>query len=571
MSPESYKDRRSFRRYQCLPSKFTLTINGQRFTAELIDYSFDGIGAFIEDSPLITKNETVVDVDTDIPHLHTKGTVVWSKKTSPGITVGIKRFDFPRTGRLKDYPLADIFIGLQRNAVTGVLQLTTSAVLKKIFIRNGDVIFSTSNQKEDNLGGYLFKTRAITIEQYKSYLSAIESTGKKEGAVLVQLGYIRTQELPEIVRNLSEEIILNAFSLEDADYEFIEGPLPADEVIPLKLSAANIIYHGVKRLQNPDMVLNLLKIQNDTVLSFSEDPLDLFQDIKIDAMDKKIISCIDGKRCVSDVIAESGVKEFLVLKTLYALLSTRMIEIHGEAGDQAGFSVEDIIQEDAVEEEKEFIAKAEDLYGKYESLGYYGVLGVKKWASADEIKREYYRMAREFHPDKHFRIKSNELKGKLNSIFAYITAAYTTLSNQQKRFEYDALLANEKKPVSSMNNTETAQAKFAEGRKEFRKGNYQDAFQMFGQAVYLNNSIAEYHYYYGLSLLKLQRFKEAERSITRALERAPSNAGYLTELGYIYLSLGFPHRAKSTFEKALKINPSNARANDGISKSQESV
>ncbi len=87
---------------------------------------------------------------------------------------------------------------------------------------------------------------------------------------------------------------------------------------------------------------------------------------------------------------------------------------------------------------------------------------------------------------------------------------------------------------------------------------------MFGQAAYLDNTIADYHYYYGLALAKLQRFKEAERAINRALTHTPFNADYIAELGYIYLQLSFPHRAKSNFEKAIKIDPLNKRAIEGL-------
>lgn len=58
---------------------------------------------------------------------------------------------------------------------------------------------------------------------------------------------------------------------------------------------------------------------------------------------------------------------------------------------------------------------------------YYSTLGVGRDASADEIKQAYRRLAREHHPD----------RGGNTAKFQELQAAYDTLSNPQKRAEYD--------------------------------------------------------------------------------------------------------------------------------------
>ncbi|OGC22905.1 molecular chaperone DnaJ [candidate division WOR-1 bacterium RIFOXYB2_FULL_42_35] len=61
---------------------------------------------------------------------------------------------------------------------------------------------------------------------------------------------------------------------------------------------------------------------------------------------------------------------------------------------------------------------------------YYEVLGVSKTASADEIKRAYRKLAREFHPD------VNKETGAADK-FKEINEAYQTLSDPNKRSQYD--------------------------------------------------------------------------------------------------------------------------------------
>src|SRR5437588_11821007 len=64
---------------------------------------------------------------------------------------------------------------------------------------------------------------------------------------------------------------------------------------------------------------------------------------------------------------------------------------------------------------------------------YYGILGVKKNASAEEIRKAFRKLARKYHPDVNPSDKSAEEK------FKDINEANEVLSDPEKRKEYDEL------------------------------------------------------------------------------------------------------------------------------------
>jgi DnaJ-class molecular chaperone len=64
---------------------------------------------------------------------------------------------------------------------------------------------------------------------------------------------------------------------------------------------------------------------------------------------------------------------------------------------------------------------------------YYEILGVKKTATEEEIKKAYRNLAKKYHPDKNKGNKEAENK------FKQISEAYAVLSDKEKREQYDRL------------------------------------------------------------------------------------------------------------------------------------
>ncbi len=557
----SDKDKRRYKRYkhelQCY-----LSFKENFFNAKIIDYSIKGISFIIDGIPPIDLGSDVHFRIEDL-NIEDDGKLVWVQKFDSYMKGGIEKKSI--SGLLKHYPLADILIDLQRSEKNGILDLRNDPVIKKIYIKSGDMVFATSNRAEDHFVEFLLKTGKITIDQYYQLIDTSEKKGKSHGAVLVELGYLKPKDLIWAVRHHVEEIILSLFQWEEGIFSFIEGPVLSDKVIQLKLSVANLIYRGIKRINDPTYFNNAMPPM-DALLSYSSDPMDLFQDVNLDTTDKDILFLANGKRTIKEIISVSPLNHFQTIKTLCALFRTRIIDLKENyvAEDEIH---EDILKEPELETDHAFLEKVEDVHKKLGSTDYYSILGIEKWATLDTIKKAYYKAAKEFHPDKHLHLPSDTLKSKLNAIFSRLTEIYKILSDSNKRIEYDNRPAV--KPANlQTDNVEMAKTLFQEGKDAFRKGSHEKAKELFGRAIYLDSLVSSYYFYLGLVLEKQQKLHEAGKILNKALKLDPFNSDYLAELGHIYLQLGFNLRAKSTFQKAIRSDSSNKRAIEGMKKIQ---
>jgi tetratricopeptide (TPR) repeat protein len=487
--------------------------------------------------------------------------------------------EIPPKGSIKDVSLVKLLVFLNRNRKTGTLSLKTPLFTKNIYINAGDAIFASSTYEDDRLGEMLLKANKITVEQYDKSVELLKSSKKRQGAILVELGYLTPKDLFWGVKYQVKEIIHSMFLTDDAEYEFLEGEIPNQEVITLKMSMANLIYDGVKKIENWTRIRNEMP-DTDSVLRLSADPLSLFQGIELSSQDKKILSLIDGKKTIKEVIENSWMGSFEALKILFVLWSTGIIEqataIREEPAvaasaqaEQETMSLEEILSPLSGEEEA-LTRRIDAIYPKLGSLSMYELLDAPANADSETIRRNYYRLAKEFHPDRYFGVTDDSVKTKLTEIFDAVTKAYNILKDEKTRQEYVRSLGTGRKKEAEPATELKAEDQFKKGVDEFKRGNYWGAVDHFKWATKLTPKSAQYWSYLSLAFSKMPgKLKDAEEALLTAVKIEPFNADNYANLGLIYMKAGIRKRAHSNFEKALRIDPSNEKAKKGLAQTKE--
>ena len=233
--------------------------------------------------------------------------------------------EIPLAGSIEETGLLRILIHLNRHRKSGTLVIKTPVFTKKVFFVKGDAVFASSTYEDDRLGEMLLKAGKITMEQYDKSVELLKKTGKRQGAILVELGFLTPKDLFWGVKYQVREIIYSLFLLETAGYEFIEGDIPSNEVITLKMSIGNLIYEGIKRVDNWTRIRNEMPA-TDIVLKLSSDPASIYQDVELSQQDRKMLSLVDGRKTIKEIIDNAWMGSFEAMKTLYVLCSIGVLE-----------------------------------------------------------------------------------------------------------------------------------------------------------------------------------------------------------------------------------------------------
>jgi hypothetical protein len=355
--------------------------------------------------------------------------------------------ELPLNANIRDFGIPKIFVYLNRKRKTGTLMAKTPAFMKKVYLDKGDVIFASSTDEDDRLGETLIKMGKITLEQYNKSVELLKMTGKRQGEILVELGYLTPQDIIWGVKYQVKDIIYSLFQLKDAEYEFREGEIPSHEVITLKMSMGNLIYEGVKRINNINRILKEMPDMN-SVLKLSTDPVSLFQDIVLSSLDKKMLFMIDGRKTVKGLINSSSPNSFQVMKTLYVLWSTGILEEKEDETEKANdaVSLEDILKA-FHEEEETLIKRVDGVYSNLNMLNAGELLEIDESSDTETVKNNYYKLVKEFHPDRYLTFTEPSIKDKVIAILEAMTKAYSLLKEDDKRRDY----FNKQKLIARLN------------------------------------------------------------------------------------------------------------------------
>jgi CheY-like chemotaxis protein len=472
------------------------------------------------------------------------------------------RDDGELAGSLETFPFPALLHHLHGLRASGVLHLGCGAKRKFLQIRDGYATTVRSNAVSECLGNFLVRTGRISADAKAESLSQL-GDGRRQGEILVSMDALSEEKMSEALREQADEKLFEIFAWSDGEFFFeFGGSLQKGNGLPRR-SPANLILRGVRTRFPIDSIDAFLHEKRKRLVEPGESPFYRFQEVALDADQRRWLAGLDGTQRVSDFLHEDEE----LRRTLYALLTAGLLELRrGEGGRRPTPSPRSLPEQLAVAElevdEEEKRTELAALAERFAGSDPFQILEVDKTSSEEEVRVAYDRLAERTHPD-HVASSSEAVRRLAEQVFRRVADAYEILSDPRRRQEY--MLDRQREARAEVERDESRRA--LEGEMEFQKGetalgqrNFQTALHHFGQALELYPEDGEYHAHYGWTLHmlhpdSLQIAEEAIEHVKRGIKLARDREKPYLFMGRLCKATGRPEAAEKMFGRAVRIQP----------------
>ncbi|MFN0253843.1 MAG: DUF4388 domain-containing protein [Kofleriaceae bacterium] len=356
--------------------------------------------------------------------------------TSPGTwDTAIKERGLPDQGEVVR-GLSDAAMLLAKmfaQASTGRIGFRREDTEKVVYFDQGRPVFASSSERRDRMGELLVREGKITASQYERCQAVVAESGRRMGEILVDFGYLKRRELLPAVRRHVEDIVYSLFGWDRGTYHIVLEETPSAERIRLSRHPAALILEGIRRKLDRSSLERLIGSPSTVVEVPDRERLGGIINLGDLAPEERgALAAFDAQSDLSTVARAAGVDVADVLPLAWGLcvlgLATarRMdTEVPDEASALVG-ETDLAIDRERVRARWQLVSDAD----------YFALLGVRRDATAFEIRRAYQAARRDFAQDSFPSDLRRELAQELDDISHVLDEAFRVLRDDRLRLTY---------------------------------------------------------------------------------------------------------------------------------------
>jgi tetratricopeptide (TPR) repeat protein len=492
-------------------------------------------------------------------------------------------------GNFKKTPFAHILVYLYEKELDGSLEIHSSTDVVTVFVREGTPAKVRSSIKGKGLGHLLHDLKLVTEDQLRAAQHQMTRQGGLMGEILVRMGAV---DAAGMIRGLREQMLLklvDVFGMTDASYAFYEGvnllvgygPDEVYKLDPYPLLMAGARVHGAK--------LGFEKVLGSLEGRFvSLNQVEPLKRLRLDDEERDVCRDLLGGAVSLEELMHKGKHNRQALRrTVYVLLITKELVVSDAPpvsprtswapGEKRGLDSFTPPAPTSVEvSDPEVAALRERIQTKAAAIAsqnYYEMLGLSQGASEEEVRKAFFRLAKEFHPDRSAKPGLQDLEETLEYVFSNLTEAQRTLIDPDAREEYEVTMQEGPKRTSmapgprdedQVRDALEAEKLFQKAVVLMRAEKWDKSLELVDRARQLAPREGEYLAVWAY-LQSRTRTHDAPvddliAHLRRAEETSPKSERVHLYLGQLLKRVGHTAEARTHFEQVIDVNPRNIEA-----------
>jgi hypothetical protein len=202
--------------------------------------------------------------------------------------------------------------------LTGKLQLVFGRVEKALLFDAGELVFATSNDRQDGLGEVMLRAGALTQGQFEE-ASALVETGQRFGSAIAEMGIYGVEQIVSWVQRQLLQITSSVLDYPAGRYFFLSSL--EKNVVPeigFPLPLGRLLLAAVRRAG--DLPLDQLAEDTDLQIELSSDALRLPKVEDLENGERQLLGLLSQRASAKHVVAQSALPRPEASRALYALL-----------------------------------------------------------------------------------------------------------------------------------------------------------------------------------------------------------------------------------------------------------
>ena len=313
----------------------------------------------------------------------------------------------------------------------------TAGVEKIVYFDQGRPVCASSSDPHDRMGELLVREGKITASQYERCQAVVAESGRRMGEILVGFGYLKRRELLPAVRRHVEDIVYSLFGWDRGTYQIAVDATPSSERIRLSRHPAALVLEGIRRKYDRSTLERLLGPPSTVIEVPDRERLGGIINLgDLAAEERGALAAFDAHSDLTTVARAAGVDVADVLPLAWGLcvlgLATARrtdTEVPDETSALVG-ETDLAIDRERVRARWRLVSEAD----------YFALLGVRRDATAFEIRRAYQAARRDFAADGFPPDLRRELAQELDDISVVLDEAFRVLRDDRLRLTYLANL-----------------------------------------------------------------------------------------------------------------------------------
>jgi ActR/RegA family two-component response regulator len=357
-------------------------------------------------------------------------------QTSPGSwDTQVRERGLPESGEVVRgvSDAAMILAKMFAQSFTGRVGFRKDGAEKVVYFDAGRPVFASSNEAGDRMGELLVREGKITASQYERCQVHVAQSGRRMGEILVDFGYLKRRELLPAVRRHVEDVLYSLFGWDHGIYRITEETTASAERIRLSRHPASLVMEGIRRKLDRTTLEKLLGASSTVIEVPDRERLGgIINTGDLAVEERAALTAFDGQADLAQVARTIGVDVADVLPFAWGLCVLGLATARRTETDPAEESTALVGETDLAIDRERVRAR----WQLVSEADYFALLGVRRDATAFEIRRAYQAARRDFAADCFPGDLRRELARELDDISTVLDEAFRVLRDDRLRLTY---------------------------------------------------------------------------------------------------------------------------------------